>query len=105
MSKEITKPRKKEVILTVRRLYAVVGVGIILGIGLALARQRYHLQIEAPFWMVLLLFAPAIYLQVIIHELGHFILGSIAGYRLWSFRIFGFVLKRVNGSFSYPPKP
>jgi hypothetical protein len=72
MSKEITKPRKKEVILKVG-------------------------------WP--LLFVPAIYLQVIIHELGHFILGRIAGYRLWSLRIFGFVLERVNGSFSYPPKP
>ena len=39
------------------------------------------------------------YLQLIIHELGHLIFGLLSGYKFSSFRIFNFMLIKEDGKF------
>ena len=57
------------------------------------AMGRYLLDIAG----VLLLLLLAFFIQIIIHEAGHLVVGLMSGYRFSSFRILSYLLKMENG--------
>jgi hypothetical protein len=72
-----------------------IGAGVIMGLVLA----SNDFKLGEPIWIVLPAIILAVYLQVIIHELGHMVMGSLGGYRLYSFRVLGFILQKENERF------
>lgn len=91
-----------------RKIFGVVyiAVCIVLGIFLGMALEKYDVPMnlfdgislyEVPVMMLEVYVG--IFLLVNIHELGHFILGKIMGYRLLMIRVGIFSLQRENEKF------
>lgn len=64
--------------------------------------QDFMLQgFEIPFYMGLILLIGTIFiasqLQLVLHELGHYVFGKITGFQLVSFRVLSFVLIKAAG--------
>ena len=57
-------------------------------------------QTNYPLETLIVLFA-AIPFSIVMHELGHLIGGLLTGYRLVSFRIFSFMLVKIDGKWQY----
>ncbi len=64
------------------------------GAGMAIA------LIRLPVPLFILFFVLAFILQLIIHESGHLVFGLLHHYRFHSFRIFSFMISKVNGRLS-----
>ena len=81
-----------------------VVIGLLLGglVGVSIAQIAIFLNIRFSiknYILVLVGFFAILCLNVIIHELGHLVMGSLTGYRFLSFRIFDYSLHKKDGSY------
>ncbi|MBQ4102482.1 MAG: hypothetical protein IJC85_06330, partial [Oscillospiraceae bacterium] len=79
-------------------------LSIMMGVLLGVATTRYAdasaMEGESVFMRLLITFGillAVIYIQTVIHELGHLVFGLLSGYRFSSFRIFSILLKKEQG--------
>ncbi len=75
--------------------YLVVGAGVGLMIGRALA------QTQLPIWLLILFVIIAIVAQIAIHEAGHLVAGLLSGYRFLSYRIFNLLWQKIDGKINF----
>lgn len=82
-------------------LVLYLAIGVMLGITTVnydlLPYDASAMQ-QVQYWaIVLLIVYAAVYVQLIIHELGHLVFGLLSGYRFCSFRIASFLWMREDG--------
>lgn len=93
-------PMRNAVFFNRRRLW-IWGIGSTIGviIGITMAERGEGNLAYAVLLLLLLLLA--LYLQVLLHELGHLIMGRLNGFELQSFRVMGLIYERENGRFTW----
>ena len=99
----IKKKKHKSNVLGIAGAIMFIAGGILIGAlsGTVLSRGSFgDISPSGEFFLLVtfsLLFLVAAVIQIIIHEAGHLIAGLASGYRFSSFRIFSFMLVKLEG--------
>lgn len=93
-------------ILTYERisLVLVVGMSLVMGYYLGYFIGESNINIEdkgLAIAYLLMAFSLSYYLQIIVHELGHYLFGRLTGYGFVSFRIGSFILYKSQGKYKF----
>ncbi len=91
------KKTLKKVLMSIVALVVGGAFGVILGIGMAGVIPENEDFSPGSMVLLVVILLICLWLQIIIHEAGHLVMGLLTGYRFSSFRIGSVMLIRENG--------
>ncbi|MFW6016737.1 MAG: M50 family metallopeptidase [bacterium] len=109
MEKPVEEKKENMILKFLKELFIYIVIGGIIGIVLVFLDVRYGLtfffdkldQIEVSFITFILLIIISSFININIHEFGHFLFGKILGYKLMSYRFGIFSWNNQNGKMKF----